>query len=258
MAGSQHSQSARRKMARTDDRRVDDKPVQNAILQGIPEREFLLLKPHLSFAEFKVAEYLHRQGNPITDAIFLNEGIGAMVIETSDARSVEVGTAGYECMIGLPIAVGLHQATYSILIQAPGHGFRVPVKAIKRVLPSAPELHQMLLRRLAIRYLLQVQNTACNRLHSLTQRLARWLLLMQDRLAGSRIATTHDIVSKMMGTDRATVSLAIADFERRGILRRGRGSLTIINRLRLRERSCECYKIFSEFNSELGLRTSAR
>jgi CRP-like cAMP-binding protein len=251
-------QSGWRKGSRNQDRRVDGKPVQNSILQAIPEPEFLALAPYLSFSEFEVSDYLQRQGNPITDVFFLNKGVATRVIETSDARTVEVGTAGCECMIGLPVAGELYRTTYSVVVQAPSNGFRLPVKAIKRILPSTPELHRMLIRRLAIRSLAETQISACNRLHNLTQRLARWLLLMQDRLPSERIGTTHDIVSRMMGTDRATVSLAIADFESRGLLRRHRGSLTITNRPKLREYSCECYNILSEFNSELGLKRSVR
>jgi CRP-like cAMP-binding protein len=258
MVRRQSFQSAWRKGPKNQNRRVDGRPVQNSILQTIPEPEFLILKPHLSFAEFEVSDYLQRQGTPITDTFFLNKGVGAMVIETSDARTVEVGIAGCECMVGLPVAGGLYQLTYSVVVQAPSNGFRLPVKAMKRILPSTPELHRMLIKRLAIRSLAETQISACNRLHNLMQRLARWLLLMHDRLPSERIATTHDIVSKMMGTDRATVSLAIADFESRGLLRRHRGSLTITNRPKLQEHSCECYKILSEFNSELGLKPSLR
>jgi len=257
MVRSQGFQSGRRKGPRNQDHRVDGKPVQNSILQTLPEPEFLALKPHLRFAEFEVSDYLQRQGNPITDTFFLNKGVAAMVIETSDARTVEVGTAGCECMVGLPVAGGVYQLTYSVVVQAPSNGFWFPVKAMKRILPSTPELQRMLVRRLAIRSLAETQISACNRLHNLMQRLARWLLLMQDRLPSERIGTTHDIVSKMMGTDRSTVSLAIADFESKGLLRRHRGSLTITNRPKLREHSCECYSVLSEFNSELGLKRSA-
>lgn len=257
MARSQSFLSGRRKGTNNQHRKVDGRPVQNSILETIPESEFLALKPHLSFAEFEVSDYLQRQGNVITEAFFLNKGVAARVIETSDARTVEVGTAGCECMIGLPVAGGLYQTTYSVVIQAPSNGFRLPVKAMKRILPSTPELYQMLVRRLAIRSVAEAQISACNRLHSLMQRLARWLLLMQDRLPSERIGTTHDIVSKMMGTDRATVSLAIADLESRGLLRRHRGSLTITNRPKLQEHSCECYSVLSQFNSELGLKRSA-
>jgi CRP-like cAMP-binding protein len=257
MARSQRLLSEPGKGSNNRGRKVDGRLVQNSILQTISESEFLALKPHLKFEEFEVSDYLLRQGNLITHAFFLNKGVAAMVIETSDARTVEVGAAGCECMIGLPAAGGQYQTTYSVIVQAPSNGFGVPVKVINRILPSTPDLHRMLIRRLAIRSVAEAQISACNRLHSLMQRLARWLLLMHDRMPSERIGTTHDIMSKMMGTDRATISLAIADFESRGLLRRHRGSLTITNRPKLQEHSCECYSVLRQFHSELGLKRSA-
>jgi CRP-like cAMP-binding protein len=252
----EHDQrSIRRKRANTQGREIQGKPVQNVVLQQMPESEFLALKSHLQFAEFRVAEQLERQGNPIDAVYFLNRGVGSMVIETCDARSVEVGLVGCEDMIGLPAAGGLYELTYGVVIQSAGDGFRLSASSMKRLLPSMPELSRMLLRRLAIRSVEQAQNTACNRLHSLTQRLARWLLLTQDRQHSDEIATTHNFLSNMVGTDRATVSVAIGEFDRKGILRRGRGAITITDRRKLREESCECYDIFSGFNAELGLRT---
>lgn len=186
----------------------------------------------------------------------LNRGVGSLIIEAHDARSVEVGISGFEDMIGLPVMRGLEELTYSVVIQAPGDGFRVFVSVIKQLLPRMPNFGSMLFRRLAIRAVESAQNTACNRLHSVSQRLARWLLLSHDRLSSDTIDTTHDFLSKMVGTDRATVSLGVADLERKGIARRGRGSITITDRRKLEERSCECYGIFSRFNAELGLRSS--
>jgi CRP-like cAMP-binding protein len=255
MARKPELQSARKKKTKSQERAVDGTPVQNILLRQMPETEFLALKPHLRVTEFRVGEYLQRQGNGITAVYFLNRGIASMIIETPDARSVEVGISGSEDMIGLPAAGGLYDLTYSVVVQTGGDGFSVPVATMRRVLAATPELTRILVRRLAIRSVEQAQNTACNRLHSLTQRLARWLLLTHDRLATDQIVTTHDFLSKMIGTDRATASLAIADFERKGALRRGRGSITITDRRKLREQSCECYEIVSEFNSELGLRT---
>jgi CRP-like cAMP-binding protein len=240
---------------KTNGRTAAGNPVQNAVLEQMPQREFSILEPHLEFKRFSLAEYLEREGSPINDVYFLNAGVASMVIETQDARSVEVGITGCEDMIGLPLAAGLIELTYSVIVQAPGTGFKVTADVMKRLLPAMPQLTRMLLRRLAIRSVEQAQNTACNRLHNLKQRLARWLLLNHDRLPSGTIQTTHDFLSKMAGTDRATVSLAIADFERKGILQRGRGAITIIDRRKLEAQSCECYGMFSQFNAELGLKT---
>ena len=226
------------------------------LLEQMPQREFSKLEPHLEFKRFSLAEYLQRGGSPINDVHFLNKGVASMIIETQDGRSAEVGITGCEDMIGLALAAGLSELTYSVIVQAPAAGFKVRAHVMKRLLPAMPQLTRMLLRRLAIRSVEQEQNTACNRLHSLTQRLARGLLLSHHRLPSDTIQTTHDFLSKMAGTDRATVSLAIADFERKGILQRGRGVITITDRRKLEAQSCECYGMFSRFNAELGLKTN--
>jgi CRP-like cAMP-binding protein len=230
-------------------------PVENVLLQLIPNREFELIAPHLQFMRFENATRLEREGSPIEAVYFLNGGIGSMVIETADARSVEVGVAGRDDMIGLPLAGGLDEFTYSVIVQVPGDGFRVPSSVVKQVLPDMPELSRLLLRRLAIRAVELAQNAACNRLHNVRQRLSRWLLLAHDRLDSDVINITHEFVARMVGTDRPTVSLAIADLEREDILRPKRGSITILNRVKLEQQSCECYGLFRRFNPELGLRS---
>jgi len=229
------------------------KLVRNILLLQIPESEFLCLEPHLAFVELKCADRVEQGGDRISAVYFLNDGIGSMLIETADGRSVEVGLVGHEDMIGLPIAAGLNDVSSTVIMQVPGDGFRMPAETLQQMLPRLPELRRMLLRRLAIRSLELAQNAACNRLHNIKQRLARWLLLTHDRLDTDLIRTTHDFLSRMVGTDRPTVTLAVAELERDGVILPGRGSIRIENRRKLEERSCECYGMFQRFNAELGL-----
>lgn len=236
-------------------RTVEGRPVRNVVLQQIPQAEFLKIQPHLEFLKLEIATRLEQSGNAITAVYFLNGGIASMIIETSDGRSVEVGVAGREDMIGLPLVAGLTELTYSVVVQAPGDGFRVSADTMKRLLPSMPEFSRMLLHRLAIRGAEAAQNAACNRLHPVSQRLARWLLLTQDRINSDLINMTHDFLSKMVGTDRATVTVTLEELEKRDIVRRSRGSVTILDRPQLEQHACECYRIFSQFNVELGLKT---
>jgi len=228
-------------------------PVRNTLLLQIPEDEFRTILPHLELVEFSNTDRLEREGTRIEAVYFLNGGIGSMIIETSDGRMVEVGLAGREDMIGLPLAAGLDEFTFSVVVRVPGDGFRVQGDAMKQLLPEMPELRRLLLRRLAIRSIALAQNAACNRLHNVKQRLARWLLLTHDRLDSNLIRTTHDFLSRMVGTDRPSVTLALAELEREGIIQPSRGSILIENRRKLEQRSCECYSLFRRFNSELGL-----
>lgn len=230
------------------------KPVRNTLLLQIPETEFRSIKPHLEQVNLTNADRLEREGSRIDAVYFLNGGIGSMIIETSDGRSVEVGLAGREDMIGLPLAGGLDEFTFSVVVRVPGDGFRVQADTMKQLLPELPELRRLLVRRLAIRSVALAQNAACNRLHNVKQRLARWLLLTHDRLDSNLIHTTHDFLSRMVGTDRPSVTIALAELEREGVIQASRGSILIQNRRKLEQRSCECYNLFRRFNPELGLR----
>lgn len=225
------------------------------MLLHVPQQEFRAISPHLEFVRLPQSYQLAREGDQVNAAYFLNEGMASMIIETKDGRSVQVGMAGCEEMIGLPLSGGLDDHTYNIVMQLPGEGFRIPAESIKRLLPQLPELQRQLLRRLAIRAVELAQNTACNRLHNVKERLARWLLSTHDRLSGDVIAMTHDFLSKLVGTDRATVTVTLAQLERCGALRQSRGAITVANRGKLEEASCECYRVYQRFNGELGLRT---
>jgi CRP-like cAMP-binding protein len=230
--------------------------VRNSILLQLPEAEFSRIKPQLEAVKLRIADLLARQSLPVKGVYFLNTGIASLLIETSNGRSVEVGLCGREHAIGLvPLLGGLERLTYNVVVQVPGEGFRAPAMMMKRLLPELPQLRELLLRRMAIRSLEQGQNAACNCLHSVKERLARWLLLVHDRVDTDVISTTHDFLSKMVGADRTTVSLAMRELERRGVLLRNRGAICITDRAGLEEQCCECYAVFNSFNAELGLGT---
>jgi CRP-like cAMP-binding protein len=239
---------------REQGRNVHGQAVRNILLAQIPQPEFLKIRPHLDFVKLELGTQLQREGRPIAAAYFLNGGIASMIVETSDARSVEVGVAGREDMIGLQLTGGLTELTYSVVVQAPCTAFRVAADALRGLLPLMPELSRLLIHRLAIRTVEVAQNAACNRLHSIGQRLARWLLMAQDRINSDVISITHDFLSKIVGTDRATVSVKLEELERCQIVRRRRRSVAICDRAQLERRACECYRIVSQFNFETGLK----
>jgi len=235
-------------------RLVAGKAVLNTLLTRIPDSEFSSIKPHLEFVVFNGGEYLERAGIPTTAAYFLNRGICSLLIETSDARSVEVGLAGYEEMIGLTLIADLDRLPYSVVVQVPGEGFRIESSTMKRMFSLMPEFTLMLVRHLSIYAVEESQNTACNRLHSLERRLARWLLMVHDRLDIDDINVTHDSLAQIVGADRTSVSIVVGVFESRGMLIRRRGVISIRSRQMLEKESCECYQVFKQFNSELGLK----
>lgn len=228
-------------------------PIRNTILLGIPQKEFDILEPYLEFTSLCLGEFLQRQHEPVESVYFVNSGLASLIVETQDGRSVEVGVSGREDLIGLPLLAGLAQLTYHVVIQVPGDAFRLDASALKRILPKLPQLHRILIQRLAIRSMQMAQNTACNRLHNVKQRLARWLLATLDRLDSQVVATTHDFLARMVGTDRPTVSVALAALQRDGAITGTRGAISVTDRKKLCRLACECYEIFQLFNPDLGL-----
>ncbi len=232
--------------------------VENTVLLRLPQAEFDALEPHLEFVQLNLAANLQREFEPIQAVYFMNRGIASILVETMDGRSVEVGIVGREDMIGLQLAAGFEDLSHNLVVQVPGDGFRVPATTMKNVLRTLPHLRRILTRQLGIRSMQFAQNAACNRLHNVKQRLARWLLVTHDRLDSNVIATTHDYLAKMVGTDRPTVSVALAELQRDGGILSNRGSITIADRQRLERQACECYQIFRQFNVETGLNLMSR
>jgi len=245
--------SANPQVENVAERSAAGQPVQNTILLQIPDNEFEAIQPHLKFIPLELATCLHRERELIRAVYFMNRGIASMLVETDDGRSVEVGVCGREDMIGLGLAAGLATLTHSVIVQVPGDGFQVDGPTMRRLLNSSPELRRMLVLRLGIRAAQLEQNAACNRLHNVRQRLARWLLVTHDLLDSNVIQTTHEFLSKMIGTDRPTVSVAVAELEREGILEHRRGSIVILDREKLERQSCACYAAIKQFSTELGI-----
>jgi len=237
------------------DRAKNGQSVENLVLLGLPEKEFSILAPHLDHVGLENGAVLEREGARIDEVFFINRGVALMIVETVEGKSVEVGLIGRGSMVGLQAAAGMEDFTHGVAMLIPGDAFRVKVDALKDVLPSAPELRRKLLRRLAIRSVELAQNAACNRIHAVKERISRLLLQMHSRLDADLISATHVALSKMVGTDRPTVTLTLAALEKDGAVEAGHASIAITNRKKLEKQACACYLISKRFDAELGLRT---
>ena len=171
-----------------------------------------------------------------------------------DGKTAEAGIVGNEGFTGTLAAVGLSRGSLQAVVQITGDGFRVAVRALQKALESAPHLQMMLSRYAAIRGMQIAQTAACNRLHDIEQRLARWLLMTQDRVDSGSLPITHDFIATMLGTDRPTVSLAAGVLQRKELIEYTRGAVKIVNRKKLEDSACECYGITQQYNGELGLK----
>jgi CRP-like cAMP-binding protein len=140
------------------------------------------------------------------------------------------------------------------VVQIAGDGLRVRVDAFRNILNSSSHLQFLACRHAVIQGMQAAQSAACNRLHGIEQRLARWLLIMQDRMDEGILRITHDFLATMLGTDRSSVSLAAGILQRKETIEYTRGAVRILNRKMLEECACECYGVMRQFNSALGLR----
>ena len=236
---------------RTD---ITGNPVKNVPLLTVAAEEFGRLRPHLEPIELDHRQILHEAGDKIRYAYFLNGGLASMVIITSDGRSVEIAMVGREGMIGAPLVVGLGREPYRVIMQIPGSGLRIGAEVLERILPHAPDL-QLITNRYVLMCGLQVaQIAACNRLHEIEQRLARWLLMCQDRVEAKVLPVTHELISQMLGTGRPSVSLAAGTLQRAGMIENLRGSVKIMNRKSLEQAACECYRAMRQISGRFGLR----
>jgi CRP-like cAMP-binding protein len=125
---------------------------------------------------------------------------------------------------------------------------------LQNTLESTPQLRLLLNRYAAIRGMQIAQTAACNRLHGIEQRLARWLLMTQDRVASGSLRITHDFLATMLGTDRPSVSVAAGVLQRKGFIEYARGAVKIVNRKKLEDSACECYGVIRQYDGELGLK----
>jgi CRP-like cAMP-binding protein len=197
---------------------------------------------------------LYEPGRPIEFVHFPNGGMVSLVIATEDGKTVEVGEVGREGFAGIQATVGINRNQVREIMQIPGDGFRVKSGALKSVLQSAPELQRILSRYAVVQAMQFAQTAACNRLHNIDQRFARWLLITQDRVDSPSLVITHDFLATMLGTDRPTVSLAAAALQKKKIIDYTRGAVQILNRAKLERCSCECYKVIQQYNREIGLK----
>jgi CRP-like cAMP-binding protein len=230
------------------------KPVSNIVLLSISDSDYSSLRPHLEYVSLPNHLVLHEAGGKLEFAYFPNRGLISLVVVMKDGKTAEAGIVGREGFTGTLAAVGLTRSPFRAVVQITGNGLRVEVGALQNSLESASHLQFILGRYAAIRGMQVAQTAACNRLHDIGQRLARWLLMTQDRVDSGSLPITHDFLATMLGTDRPTVSLAAGVLQKKKLIEYTRGAVKIVNRKKLEDSACECYRVIQQYDCELGLR----
>ncbi|HVG31819.1 MAG TPA: Crp/Fnr family transcriptional regulator [Pyrinomonadaceae bacterium] len=224
---------------------------QNRLLAALPPKEYEKLAPHMEKVSFEQGQVLYEQNEPIEYIHFPLNGVVSMVVITQTGASVEVGLVGREGFVGFQPLLGTKSAQNRAISQIPGHTLRIKSETLKKEFDLEGSLQTILHRQLQSQIVQMSQGAACNRLHEVNERLARWLLMMHDRVEFDKLPLTHEFLSQMLGANRATVSLTAGVFQQASLIRYARGTITILDREGLEEIACECYQIVkAEFDLE--------
>jgi CRP-like cAMP-binding protein len=232
-------------VAKPASRGVDPRSIRNEILLSLPSKESAAVLADLEFVEMRNYDLLNEMGEPIEYCYFMNSGMTSILTIMGDGKGVEVGLTGKEGFIGLPVIVGLKTSATRAIVQIAGSGFRLSTTQLLQALAKCPQLVQKLNRYSQALAMQATQVAACNRLHEVEQRLARWLLMSQDRIGGDLVPLTQEFLSHMLGTRRASVTVAAGILQKAGLIKYSRGAVTIVDRAKLVDASCECYGIIS-------------
>ena len=221
----------------------DGNHIRNKILLGLPAKEFDILLPKLEFVRLKVHHVLHEPGDTLRSAYFVNSGLVSILTVFADAKCVEVGLIGKEGFVGLPLIAGFRTANTRAVIQIEASAFRVGADALIEIVQQSRTLDRRLQQFSQILGMEVTQVAACNRLHEVNERLARWLLMSADIVESNFVPLTQEFLAHMLGTRRSSVTVAAGILETAGLVTNSRGRVDIIDRARLEEAACDCYKI---------------
>jgi CRP-like cAMP-binding protein len=215
----------------------------NRLLATLPKNEYTRLLPQLKTVSLVLGEALYEPGDVIKYVYFPNDSIISLISELSETSLLEVGMVGNEGMAGLSVFMGVKSSSTLALVQGAGTAMRMSSAAVRTEANRLGSLHH-LLHRYSHSLLAQVsQSSACNRFHMVDARLARWLLMTNDRLAAKEFPLTQEFLSTMLGVRREGVSKAAGALQAGKLIRYSRGVITIIDRRGLEAKSCQCYAI---------------
>lgn len=225
---------------------IDGQTVENEILLALPPKEREAIFSQLTFVELRTHDVLHEPGEPIKFGYFMNTGMTSILTVLAEGKSVEVGLTGKDGFVGLPLIVGFSSGPTQAVVQIAGSAFRINARILAQALRQNPVLTNRLQRYVQMLGMQGTQVAACNRLHEVDERLARWLLMCQDRINSNFVPLTQEFLAHMLGTRRASVTVAAGMLQKAGLIVYSRGHVKIVDRTRLESATCECYAIMRQ------------
>ena len=218
----------------------------NRLLTAVGESDWEQLKDLMEPVELPSGQVLFEAGEPLDRVYFPETGVISTVAPFSNGPPAEMATTGREGVTSVSAALGAEHSFSRHLVQVPGSALTMEVEAFREAQRELPEFSNLLLAY-ARTFLAQVlQSVACNAMHSVEERCARWLLMCRDRGDGDRFLLTQEFLAEMLGVSRASVNLVARTLQTAGLIRYSRGGITIVDRHGLEDCACECYRVVRE------------
>ena len=217
----------------------------NRLLASLPPDELAALAPHLESVTLEFKQVVYDVDQPIEHVYFPETGMVSILGVMADGSAIETATVGNEGFVGLPVFLGTDRTSAHAFAQVPGIALRMPADALRAAIARSAALTRVLNRYTAALFTLVAQSSACNRLHTMQQRLARWLLHTHDRVGRDEFPLTHLFLSQMLGVRRATVTEAMGLLQQAGDITYEMGRVRVRDRAALERTACECYRIIT-------------
>ena len=229
------------------------RPTGNRLLDQLSDASWEQLAPALQAVQLARKDIVGERGELAAHVIFPCGAVLSVLAYMENGAAVEVVTVGHEGMFGIEPLLGGARWTETTLCQIEGPALRMSGAAFREALDSDPALRE-LAQRYVIAYLAVVsQSVACNRLHNIEQRFARWMLMTHDRVDSDSFNLTQEFIADMLGVHRPSVSLVAGSFQKAGFIKYVRGTMSILNREGLEQASCECYGATQQAFARLGV-----
>jgi CRP-like cAMP-binding protein len=230
----------------------------NYLLRALEADDLAAIGPSMRELSLPAAQFLYAAGEPVDVVHFPSTAVLSIVTSMRDRRSVETATVGFESAVGLLPALAQQPAPSSIFAQIGGSAIGIPAEVLRDRASASPALMRLVLRFAQSNASQAEQSVACNALHNVAARLARWLLMTDDRVGNHMVPLTQEYLAIMVGVQRTTVSAAAAELKAAKLIRYVRGRIEIIDRPGLEQRACECYAVSHEaFGRLAGMQDGA-